>query len=92
MCLISTAGMQEGSSTKVHSLSSLQLRPEGFTQLLESSLGLQLLREFSPQHQHQGFSRPVLVFKRQIAQAVQHQQRPQLEQCLYPEGELSPSR
>ena len=79
--------MQEGSSTSVHPLSSLLLRPEGFRELLESEYDLTLLREFSPQHQHQGFSRPVMVFKSQIATpARQHRE------CVYPDGELSPER
>ena len=79
--------MQEGSSTSVHPLSSLELRPEGFRELLESEYDLVLLREFSPQHEHQGFSRPVMVFKSQLAStAWQHRE------CVYPEGELSPVR
>ena len=48
----------------MHNLSSLQLRPEGFSELLTSQHGLRLLRDLSPQHPVPGFSRPLLVFKK----------------------------
>ena len=51
----------------VDQLSSLQLRPDDFGALLEAEYGFRLLRELTPQHPSPGFSRPVLVFKKQLS-------------------------